>query len=497
VNTITDLGGAGGDLDVLVNSALVSATVTTTANDVVGWAATSASSNSGALTINMKADAGAAARSLDLMAMLGTAGVTVVGNTGTDTIDGTRLNDKISGGDGNDDLSGWLGSNTLTGGAGNDTFDIVATANDTITDLSGSDVLKVAANGAVTANVSANWTATTATDNDGLATLNVANGVTVVNVAASSNPGVGTGNGYTISAAGNAIGAVLTGSAFADTIVGSNAADTIAAGAGADKIEAGSGTDRVIGDSNVETQTITFAAVGAAGGGTGSITVAGVTVTFAQANSATAGAQATLAAAAIHNNAALQALGIDAAVDAVDATLVNLTSVQQNGNIAQMTFSTTATSGGTATIATTAQGALNIAADTMAGGDGNDTFFISAGNANNTVANADVITGLNLDGDIINLFNGTAGNATVVTISSAVQTAASAAASLAAAVDIVMVAAAGIDAAREVGTFTYGGDTYLLANGDGNGTYTAAADNLIKITGASGSLSSGDVVFIN
>ena len=494
VNTITDLGGAnGGDVDVLVNSALVSATVTTTANDVVAWAATSASSNSGALTVNMKADAGAAARSLDLMAMLGTAGVTVVGNTGTDTIDGTRLNDKISGGDGNDDLSGWLGSNTLTGGAGNDTFDIVATAIDTITDLSGSDVLKVAANGAVTATVSANWTATTTTDNDGLATLNVANGVTVVNVAASSNPGVGTGNGYSISAAGNAIGAALTGSAFADTIIGSNAADTIAAGAGADKIEAGSGTDRVIGDSNAEVQTLTFTTTLAANTATvvvGGVTLAGIVQSDTEATSAAN------VATAINASAALQALGITATVTGAGLDVVTISSVQQNGNIAQATY-TSSGAGVTVTAATTTQGALNIAADTMAGGDGNDTFFISAGDALNTVANADVITGLNLDGDIINLFNGTAGNATVVTIGSAVQTAVNAAASLGAAVDIVLAAAAGIDAAREVGTFTYGGDTYLLANGDGNTSYHQAADNLIKITGASGSLSSGDVVFIN
>lgn len=304
-----------------------------------------------------------------------------------------------------------------------------------------------------------------------------ATGVTTLNLAAATGRGV----------------AITTGSG-ADII-----AATAIAGL-ADVIVAGGGADRIIGDSNVETQTIVYSA---ATGGTASVitvTIAGVTVSTAAAvaNNATAAAAATAVNTAINASTALQALGISSTVDTATVTI---SSTAINGNIAQATTDIGLLTMVAPVVTTTAQGALNVAGDIMTGGAGNDRFFISAG-AGNTVANADTITDLNLGGstsadnaDVLSLMGAglNTQNAIVATLTSAQQASVTAAASLAAAVDIVLAAN---QVARTATQFTYGSDTYLAVNVDGGADYTAAADYLIKITGVTGTLSATDIVFV-
>ncbi len=74
-----------------------------------------------------------------------TAGLTLFGGAGNDTITGSSLNDLLNGGDGNDSinaaagndtLSGGTGNNTLNGGAGTDCVTELVTANATLTNTS-------------------------------------------------------------------------------------------------------------------------------------------------------------------------------------------------------------------------------------------------------------------------------------------------------------------------------------------------------------------------
>jgi Ca2+-binding RTX toxin-like protein len=136
---------------------------------------------------------------------------------------------------------------TLTGSAGNDTFTgVVAVADtfnvaggtDTITNLSGSDVLKVAAGATATVTVSAAYTAGVGTTN--LGTANLTSAGFGVNLGAV----IGGTTGFSITNSGAA--ATLVGSAFGDTITGGAGADTITGGAGADTITLGLGADTLV-----------------------------------------------------------------------------------------------------------------------------------------------------------------------------------------------------------------------------------------------------------
>lgn len=136
------------------------------------------------------------------------------------------------------------------------------------------------------------------------------------------------------------------------------------------------------------------------------------------------------------------------------------------------------------------------AADVLTGGAGNDSFVI----AHSAVADISSITDLNLGtnaaaGTVDSLwFNGTAAAATVVTLTAAQQTTVTAAASLSAAVDAVLAIAA---TGNNVAQFTYGADTYIVANGaTANAAYTATEDTLIKITGVTGVLDASDIHFV-
>jgi hypothetical protein len=135
--------------------------------------------------------------------------------------------------------------------------------------------------------------------------------------------------------------------------------------------------------------------------------------------------------------------------------------------------------------------------DILTGGAGNDAFAIN----HSAVANVSSITDLNLGTNVVAgavdtlWFNvaapGTA--ATIVTLTAAQQTAVTAAASFAAAVDLVLSTASAVN---NVAQFTYGTDTYLVVNGAGTATYAAAGDNIVKITGVTGVLDASDIHFV-
>jgi Ca2+-binding RTX toxin-like protein len=133
-----------------------------------------------------------------------------------------------------------------------------------------------------------------------------------------------------------------------------------------------------------------------------------------------------------------------------------------------------------------------LGADTMSGGLGADEYFIDpnledgvAGNSGSTV---DFITDANWSEDVIHTGTDSGG---VSTVTAAHQTQINAAATL--------VVAAGIAAqdiafaTNNIGTFTYQGDTYLLQNNVAT-TFDDTDDLLVRVTGATGTLSTTNVV---
>ena len=178
---------------------------------------------------------------------------TVGGGAGTDTlrnfegIIGSAFADTLIGGTGNDTLMGGAGNDALTGGTGNDTFNVDADI-DTITDLSGSDVLIVASGATANATITAAFTATGSTTNAGNANLST-NGFAVTLTAATV--GVGGGNGFKVTNLGGSTS--LTGSAGNDTLIAGNSNDVINGGAGADSLSGGGGADTITGGEGVDT----------------------------------------------------------------------------------------------------------------------------------------------------------------------------------------------------------------------------------------------------
>uniref|UniRef100_UPI002AFE34BE bluetail domain-containing putative surface protein n=1 Tax=Castellaniella sp. TaxID=1955812 RepID=UPI002AFE34BE len=156
--------------------------------------------------------------------------------------------------------------------------------------------------------------------------------------------------------------------------------------------------------------------------------------------------------------------------------------------------------GGTAiagTVGAVTAVAASTATDILTGGAGNDTFAIGFVNA---FANMSKITDLDLGtnaatGRVDSLIfdQAFAGAATIVTLSTAQQAVVTGAADLAAAT-VAVLGVAGT--AGNVAQFTYGSDTYLLVNGDGNATYDFAADAIINITGVVGTLDASDITLI-
>lgn len=208
-NTIIGLGAN----DVLNNTA----GGTVTGDNTHNFNATAATINNGAVTLN----ALASGTTINLQLAGGTAGFTVNGGAAGDIIYGSANNDVLSGG---------LGTNILTGGLGNDTFNVLATANDTLQDLSTGDILTVAAGGTATATAVSSFIATAATVNAGTVTLKAAATASVIDLALATG----------------AAGFTVTGDAGNDTITGSAKADIISGGAGDDTLTGGLGDDTFV-----------------------------------------------------------------------------------------------------------------------------------------------------------------------------------------------------------------------------------------------------------
>jgi hypothetical protein len=325
--------------------------------------------------------------------------------------------------------------------------------------------------------------------NAGLNSITIAAGHTAanLNVNASGSTGVTT---IDATAYNTTTGATLTGGSAADFISGSLRSDTIVGGAG---------NDTLFGDGSVpEVQTLTI--VNNAGVGAGTIVIGGIATTTV--GGTTIAAQVT----AVLNN--------KATIIAANTTIADITTTG-GGNITitynkaayDVTSIATSITGDAnngvaiAVVAATATNGVvaNAASDTLTGGLGNDTFAF--GRAIVAVATIDTITDLNLGSgvvggrvDTIQISDpGVATAATIVTLSAAQQTTVSATANLSAAAAATLAVAS---ASHNVAQFTYGADTYIVFNNDGNNTFNVANDQLIKITGATGTLDATDIVYI-
>jgi hypothetical protein len=147
---------------------------------------------------------------------------------------------------------------------------------------------------------------------------------------------------------------------------------------------------------------------------------------------------------------------------------------------------------------TTGSDGDNLSTDTITSGTGLDTIHLSLGGGANPT-NIDFITDLDL-GTITSAVDslvfrdiGSSTTEVVIAISTADQANISAQGDLRTATDYVLNNFATNDG--NVSMFAYGSDDYLIVNGDGGGTYSGSNDALIKVTGITGTLDSGDFSF--
>ncbi|MET4162487.1 Ca2+-binding RTX toxin-like protein [Marinobacterium sp. MBR-111] len=145
---------------------------------------------------------------------------------------------EIIGGTGEDILAGGALNDVLTGNGGDDAF-YVRSGTDTITDLSGADSVKVDAGATAEATVTADFTATSNTENNGTANLSVEDDVDVNLSSATGN------NGFNVDASGNTAASTLIGSAQADVLTGGEGDDILTGGSGGDTFNITAGTDTV------------------------------------------------------------------------------------------------------------------------------------------------------------------------------------------------------------------------------------------------------------
>jgi len=247
-----------------------------------------------------------------------------------------------------------------------------------------------------------------------------------------------TTNGLSITGSSTAVN-TITGSDQADVITGGSANDTLNGGAGNDTIRAGNGNNTISGGAGNDAIT--------AGSGNNTIT------DTAGTNTITVGSG---------NNTITGGSGVDT------ITVGNGTNTITGG----------------------------VGADTINLGTGVNTITINTGDS--IVTAFDTITGLKLGTgtghDILSFQNAGATAATVVALTTAQQTSVSGEASLSAAVNAVATIASADGATTQ---FTYGSDTYIFHNGDGNATFDASADHIVKVTGVTGTLAVADITTYN
>jgi Ca2+-binding RTX toxin-like protein len=165
------------------------------------------------------------------------------GGAGNDTVAGFE---QVRGSAHNDTLKGSAASDTLTGGLGDDQF-LIAAGTDVITDLgNGIDIVIVDDGATLNGTVSANWTATASTANNGTASLST-DGKAVNLTAVTST----LARGWTITNIGTAT--TIDGSGFADTLIGGSGNDTLFGSQGDDSINGGGGQDLLQGGAGQDT----------------------------------------------------------------------------------------------------------------------------------------------------------------------------------------------------------------------------------------------------
>ncbi|TXM72922.1 DUF4214 domain-containing protein [Methylobacterium sp. WL69] len=313
----------------------------------------------------------------------------------------------------------------------------------------------------------------------------------------------------TVNITGGAGNDTLSGNAATDIISGGVGNDILFGRSGADTLSGGDGNDTLQGDGiGVAAQPAVpevFTATLVTAADTTTIVFDGVTFTAAGGNGATVALATTSFVAAYNAAPAATYTAVDNGGTATftakvagplpDATTASFTgTANAGGNEASAV--TVNTQGAAVTPATIGAGGDTFGADTLTGGAGNDTFRFVAGSS--STAATDFITDLNLGTnaaggtvDILAFQNNAA--ATVVTLTAANQAVVTAGANLTSAVGIV----AGFAAADgNTAQFTYGTDTYIFHNVDGNNTYDTAADIVVKVTGLTGTLDASDVVSI-
>lgn len=187
---------------------------------------------------------------------------------GTGTISGTgnTLNNTLTGNASANTLDGGAGNDRLTGGGGNDTFNITM-GTDSVTDLgNGADVLVVSAGASVNAAVTANWTASAATVNNGAANLICSGFAVNLEAVAAGSAGFRVTNT-------SILGANFRGCARNDSLVGGGGNDSLVGNAGSDSLTGGLGKDTITGgqgnDAIVLTERTSAADVVVFGGGYG------------------------------------------------------------------------------------------------------------------------------------------------------------------------------------------------------------------------------------
>jgi Ca2+-binding RTX toxin-like protein len=164
-------------------------------------------------------------------------------------IQGTANADTLKGTKGWDTLDGLAGNDKLTGDVGLDTF-IIGAGSDSITDFNnlgtalGQEILRVISSTSVSATLKAAWTATSASVNNGTATL-ISSGL---NIDLSA---INQGQGWNLTNKSKT--ATLKGSMFNDVLTGGTGTDYLLGGAGNDVLNGGKGLDYLTGGTGADT----------------------------------------------------------------------------------------------------------------------------------------------------------------------------------------------------------------------------------------------------
>lgn len=298
-------------------------------------------------------------------------------------------------------------------------------------------------------------------------------------------------------------------------------------------------TEQAIATPTAQVDTITFAVADLTAGDIFTTTINGASVNYTMTGAAAtdaAGLQNTINTAF---GATVTALFVDGGVDGLNATTDTLTitantagtaftsAISVNGAAAASAIANTTANDPVTTLAgnfvitetqaalvagATANSAASLTvtetqvpvlggtanADTLTGGDGNDTFVVlaSGGKVGTSFTTMDTITDLNLGGSAVASQIDAVDLSFAVTslVNAGVPVALTTAPTLVEAVDVLF-AAGGVlnNQANKAGLFTYAGDTYLVAANSAGATF-GADDVIVKVTGVQGTLDLSDLV---